>query len=177
MSFLTKPDPFSTDVGRLFNTLLAPETGRSQRWSPAMDLVEAEDHYLLRADLPGMGEDDVSIEINDNVLTVSGERRDEQEHQGQGWHRVERTFGRFSRSLALPEGVDPDAVAASFDRGVLSIRVPKPEQRKPRRVAISVGDQRPATEERPAVEGTASEPAVEGAASEPAVEGAPSERL
>lgn len=156
MTFLTKPDPFSTEVSRLFNTLLAPEGGRTQRWTPAMDLVEAEDHYLLRADLPGLGEDDVSIEINDNVLTVSGERREEQEHQGQGWHRVERTFGRFSRSLALPEGVDPDAVAASFDRGVLSIRVPKPEQRKPRRVEITVGDERTATE-RPAVEGTASE--------------------
>lgn len=122
-----------------------------------MDLVEAEDHYLLRADLPGMGDEDVSIEINENVLTVSGERRDEQEHQGQGWHRVERTFGHFSRSLALPEGVDAGAVAASFDRGVLSIRVPKPEQRKPRRVEISVGERRPATVERPAVEGTASE--------------------
>ncbi len=121
-----------------------------------MDLVEADDHYVLHADLPGMSEEDVSIEINDNVLTLSGERRDEQEHRGQGWHRVERTFGRFSRSLALPEGVDPDAVAASFDRGVLSIRVPKPEQRKPRRVEITVGDERPATE-RPAVEGTASE--------------------
>ncbi len=157
MSFLTKPDPFSAEVNRLFNTLLAPEAGPSQRWTPAMDLVEAEDHYLLRADLPGMGEEDVSIEINDNVLTVSGERRDEQQHQGQGWHRVERTFGRFSRSLALPEGVDADAVAASFDRGVLSIKVPKPEQRKPRRIQIQADGPRTATEERPAVESTATE--------------------
>lgn len=157
MSFLTKPDPFSTEVNRLVSTLLAPEAGRSQRWTPAMDLVEAEDHYLLRADLPGMGEEDVSIEINDNVLTVSGERHDEQQHQGQGWHRVERTFGRFSRSLALPEGVDADTVTASFDRGVLSIRVPKPEQRKPRRVEIRAGADRPAGDAQPAVEGTASE--------------------
>ena len=176
MSVLIKPEPFSSEMNRFLNTFFGPEGEAAQRWVPAMDLVEGEDHYLLRADLPGMGEDDVSIEINDNVLTVSGERREEQEHQGQGWHRVERTFGRFSRSLALPEGVDADAVAASFDRGVLSIRVPKPEQRKPRRVAISVGDQTPTIEERPAVEGTASEPAVEGAASEPAVEGAASER-
>jgi HSP20 family protein len=139
MTFLMKPDPFSSEVNRLFNTLLAPESGRAQRWTPAMDLVEADDHYVLRADLPGMDESNVSIEINDNVLTVSGERRDEQEQTRQGWHRVERTFGRFSRSLTLPEGIDPDAVAASFDKGVLSITVPKPEQRKPRRVQISAG--------------------------------------
>ena len=163
MSFLTKPDPFSSEVNRLFNTLLAPEAGRSQRWSPAMDLVEGEDHYLLRADLPGMGEEDVSIEINENVLTVSGERRDEQERQGQGWHRVERTFGHFSRSLSLPDGVDPDAVTASFDRGVLSIRVPKPEQRKPRRVQIRAGAKGRAGDRQPAVEGTAADrdPAME----------------
>ena len=139
MSMLMRPDPFSSEVNRLFNNLFAPGESRSQRWAPAMDLAEAEDHYVLRADLPGMGEEDVSIEINDNVLTVSGERREEHEGHKQGWHRVERTFGRFSRSLSLPEGIDPEAIRASFDRGVLSITVPKPEQRKPRRVEISVG--------------------------------------
>jgi HSP20 family protein len=139
MTFLMKPDPFSSEVNRLFNTLLAPETGRAQRWTPAMDLVEADDHYVLRADLPGMDESNVSIEINDNVLTVAGERRDEQEETRQGWHRVERSFGRFTRSLTLPEGIDPEAVSAHFDKGVLSITVPKPEQRKPRRVQISAG--------------------------------------
>jgi HSP20 family protein len=146
MSFLMKPDPFSSEVNRLFNTLFAPAEERTQRWSPAMDLVEAEDHYLLRADLPGMAEEDVAIEIQDNVLTVSGERRDEQEQRRQGWHRVERTFGRFSRSLTLREGIDPEAVKAEFDKGVLSITVPKPEQRKPRRVQISVGGAQPAVE-------------------------------
>ncbi len=140
MTFLMKPDPFSSEVNRLFNTLLAPESPRSQRWTPAMDLVEADDHYVLRADLPGMDEKNVSIEINDNVLTVSGERRDEQEQTRQGWHRVERSFGRFTRSLTLPEGIDPEAITATFDKGVLSIVVPKPEERKPRRVAIQVGD-------------------------------------
>ena len=139
MTFLMKPDQFGSEVNRLFNTLLAPESGRSQRWAPAMDLVEADDHYVLRADLPGMDEKNVSIEINDNVLTVSGERRDEQEQSRRGWHRVERSFGRFTRSLTLPEGIDPDAISAGFDKGVLSITVPKPEERKPRRVQISVG--------------------------------------
>jgi HSP20 family protein len=177
--FLTKPDPFSSEVNRLFNTLLAPESGRSQRWAPAMDLVEAEDHYVLHADLPGMSEVDVSIEINDNVLTVSGERRDEQEHRGQGWHRVERTFGRFSRSLSLPEGVDADAVTASFDRGVLSIRVPKPEQRKPRRIQIQADGERDqlAAEGRAAVEGTASEREPLATEERPGAEGTAGERL
>jgi HSP20 family protein len=170
MTVLMKPDPFSTEVNRLFNTLLAPENARGQRWTPAMDLVEADDHYLLRADLPGMGEEDVAIEINDNVLTISGERRDEQKETRQGWHRVERTFGSFSRSLTLPEGIDPDAVTAAFDKGVLSITVPKPEQRKPSRVQISVGGEQTASgaaangSEPAAVEGTATERPNEGAA-------------
>jgi len=125
MTFLMRPDPFGSEVNRLFNTLLAPE-GPSHRWSPAMDLVEAGDHYVLRADLPGMSEHDVSIEINDNVLTISGERRDEREEERQGWHRVERSFGHFSRSLTLPEGIDPNAVTAAFDKGVLSITFPSP---------------------------------------------------
>jgi HSP20 family protein len=169
MTFLMKPDPFSSEVNRLFNTLLAPETGRAQRWTPAMDLVEAEDHYVLRADLPGMDEGDVSIEINDNVLTVAGERRDEQEETRQGWHRVERSFGRFTRSLTLPEGIDPEAVSAQFDKCVLSITVPKPEQRKPRRVQISAGGGSAAGGEAGSaanggpVEGTATERPTEGA--------------
>lgn len=170
MTFLMKPDPFGTEVNRLFNTLLAPEGARSQRWAPAMDLVEAEDHYVLRADLPGMDENNVAIEINDNVLTVSGERRDEQEQTRSGWHRVERSFGRFTRSLTLPEGIDPEAISASFDKGVLSITVPKPEQRKPRRVQISArrggsaanGGSHEAANRGP-VEGTATERPTEGA--------------
>ena len=160
MTLLMKPEPFSGEVNRLFNTLFAAPEERSQRWTPAMDLVEAEDHFLLKADLPGVGEDDVSIEIQDNALTISGERKEEREQRERGWYRVERSFGRFSRSLTLPEGIDPDAVTASFDKGVLSVRIPKPEQRKPRRVTISAGAQGGAQangHEPAAVEGTATE--------------------
>jgi HSP20 family protein len=125
-----------------------------------MDLVEADDHFLLRADLPGLSEEDVAIEVRDNALTISGERKAEHERRERGWYRVERAFGRFSRSLSLPEGVDPDAIGASFDRGVLSVTIPKPEQRKPRR--IQIGSQAATTGNgngngRPAVEGTATE--------------------
>ena len=152
MALLMRPEPFSNEVNRLFNTLF--DVGdRGQRWVPAMDLVEGDDHFLLKADLPGLGEDDVNIEIQDNTLTVSGERRAEHETRERGWYRVERSFGRFSRSLTLPEGVDGDAVTAEFDKGVLSVRIPKPEERKPRRVAIKATN----GNGQPAVEGSAEE--------------------
>lgn len=136
MALLMKPEPFSTEFDRLFNTLF-DRSQAQQRWVPAMDLVEGDDHFLLRADLPGMGEDDVSIEVRDNALSVSGERKTEVEQREKGWYRLERQFGRFSRSISLPEGVDPDGIAASFDKGVLEVRIPKPEQRKPRRIQIA----------------------------------------
>ena len=136
MALVMKPEPFSTEINRLFNTLF-DERAQAQRWVPAMDLVEADDHFLLRADLPGLAEDDVAIEIRDNALTISGERKSEYEKRERGWYRVERATGSFSRSLSLPDGVDPDAVRAEFDRGVLEVWIPKPEARKPRRVQIN----------------------------------------
>ena len=114
--------------------------GNFRRWYPAMDLVETEEHFVLQADLPGVAESDVKVELEDNVLTISGERRTENEVKNGGFYRLERATGVFGRSLTLPEGIDADAVQASFDKGVLEVRVPKPEERKPRRVAISVGD-------------------------------------
>ena len=154
MALLMRPEPFSQEVNRLFNTLFDAGEAGAQRWVPAMDLTEAEDHFLLRADLPGLAEDDVAIEVQDNTLTVSGERSAEHEEREQGWYRVERQFGSFSRSLTLPEGINPDAIAAEFDHGVLTVRIPKPEERKPRRVAIKAGT---ANGGAPAVEGTAQE--------------------
>jgi len=132
------------EINRLFNTLFeAPTTAQgavARRWVPAMDLVEDEHDFILRADLPGLGEDDVKIELQDNVLTISGERRSEQEERKEGYYRVERAFGAFSRSLTLPEGVDPQGVKAKFERGVLEVSIPKPELRKPQRIEISVSD-------------------------------------
>lgn len=140
------------EMNRLFNTFFdAPATPGNggtgvRRWVPAMDLVETEDSFVLRADLPGMSEEDIAIEVEDNVLTVSGERKAEQDERGEGFYRVERAFGSFRRSLTLPEGVDPKAVQAAFDKGVLEVRIPKPEERKPRRVSIRVGGEQPAIE-------------------------------
>jgi len=139
------------EMNRLFNTFFeSPPPGHNgptaRRWIPAMDLVETDDDFVLRADLPGMAEEDVNIELEDNILTISGERKAEHEERKEGYYRVERTSGAFSRSLTLPEGVDPEGVRASFDRGVLEIRIPKPEQRKPRKVSISVGGESKAIE-------------------------------
>ena len=113
---------------------------------PSMDLVETDEHFVLRADLPGLSQEDVSIELEDNVLTVSGERKAEHEAKKEGYYRMERSFGQFRRSLTLPDGVDADAIAATFDKGVLEVRIPKPEERKPRKVAIQVGDKPAAIE-------------------------------
>jgi HSP20 family protein len=138
-------------MNRLFNTFFdtpaGPGNGGSiRRWTPAMDLAETDTDFVLRADLPGLTEEDVSIELEDSVLTIAGERKAEHEEKKEGYYRVERSFGQFRRSLMLPEGVDADSIAATFDKGVLEVRIPKPEERKPHRVAIKVGDQAPAIE-------------------------------
>jgi HSP20 family protein len=138
------------EMNRLFGTVFDSPTGAgnggSRRWIPAMDLLEEGDHYVLRADLPGVNEDDVKVELEDNVLTISGERKSEHEERKQGYYRVERASGAFSRSLTLPEGIDPDGIQARFQKGVLEVRVPKPEERKPRRVEINVGATAPVIE-------------------------------
>ena len=133
-----------SEMNRLFNTVFdTPQSDAGlRRWVPAMDLVETEDHFVLRADLPGVSEEDVRIEVEDNVLTVSGERKSEHTGRDQGFYRMERAFGSFSRSLTLPKGVDADAVTANVDRGVLEVRVPKPEERKPRRIEIAGSGQK-----------------------------------
>lgn len=146
------------EMNRLFNTFFdtpnGPSTGGPRRWVPAMDLVELDDHFVLRADLPGLDDGDVKLEIADGVLTLTGERKFEHEDRKEGFYRLERGAGSFSRSLTLPDGVDAEKIAASFDKGVLEVRIPKPEERKPRRVEIAVGGAQPA------IEGRAAEAAV-----------------
>src|SRR5215212_9270138 len=134
-----------SEMNRLFNTVFdgpTPGDATMRRWMPPMDLLEAGDDFILRADLPGMSEEDVNIELEDSTLTVSGERKAEHEGKKEGYYRVERASGAFQRSLTLPKAVDPETVSASFDRGVLEIRIPKPEERKPRRIHIGGTEQR-----------------------------------
>jgi len=137
-------DTLQGQMNRLFSSFLDTPTagnggGAARRWIPAMDLVETADHFVLKADLPGMSQSDVSISLEKDVLTIAGERRTEHEDQHEGYYRIERPAGAFARSLSLPEGVDGDAVTATFDKGVLEVRVPKPAQSQPRRIQIAVG--------------------------------------
>jgi len=143
-------DTLQGEMNRLFSSFFdTPTTGNgggaARRWLPAMDLVETDEHFVLRADLPGVPESDVSIEVEGNVLTISGERKTEHEDKHEGYYRIERATGAFRRMLTLPEGVDADAVTATFDNGVLEVRIPKPAEAKPRRVQIGVGGAEPKT--------------------------------
>ena len=139
-------DGLQTDMNRLFDAFFQRRGGTNsagngvQRWIPAMDLIEAEREYVLRADLPGLDKDDVEIEVKDDVLTISGERSFEHDNRGEGFHRVERSFGRFVRSLDLPSGTDPGKVSANFENGVLEVRIPKPEESRPTKVQIGGGE-------------------------------------
>ena len=133
--------PF-TDFERLFDGFFSgSRTANVARpWAPPVDVAETEREIVLTADLPGMAPEDVAIEVEDGVLTVSGERRDERRQDDEaGFRRVERGFGRFSRALRLPRGTDPEQVRASFDRGVLEVRIAKPELPQPHRVEIEAG--------------------------------------
>ena len=153
MALLVKPEPFTREIDRVFDAFFG-QTDRGRRWMPPIDLVEAEDHFVLKADLPGLAEGDVNIEVQDGTLTISGERQAEHEQREKGWYRIERSFGSFNRSLTLPDGVDPDRIDASFANGVLEVRIPKPEERKPRRISITGGNGNGKPAE---VEGTAKE--------------------
>ena len=111
-------------------------------WSPAIEMLERDGQLVVRADLPGLSPDDVRIEVSDDSLTIEGERRSEMEAQEEGGvYRSERTYGRFSRVIALPEGVDPNGVQARFDNGVLEISIPLPQQSQRRRVQIQGASQ------------------------------------
>ena len=135
-----------TEMNRLFNTFFDEGNGQgrgpARRGAPAVDRFEREARRGLKADRPGLSEQDVQIEVRDNVLTISGERTADFEDKQNGYYRVERSFGSFSRALTLPEGVDAGKIAASFDNGVLEITIPKPEERKPRRIEIGSSDRK-----------------------------------
>ena len=115
---------------------VAPGNGQSSTWLPAVDVWETENELVLSFDLPGIPEDQVAVELDDNVLTVSGQRERTSEHSNDRFYRFERRFGTFSRSVTLPAGVSEEAIEANYADGVLEIRVPKPEEQKPKRIEI-----------------------------------------
>jgi len=141
-----------SDMAHMMNTFFGPSPfatapgNGSSVWLPPVDINEAEDALLLSFDLPGMQEDEIQVELDDNVLTVSGERRRKSDVKQDDYFRFERCVGAFSRSVSLPAGVKDDQIVASYENGVLEIRVPKPEQYKPKRIQIGGSS--------PAIEGT-----------------------
>jgi HSP20 family protein len=107
-------------------------------WTPAIDVEEKDGAYLVKADLPGLKKDDIHIELRDRVLTLRGERRDEHEENKDGYHRVERTFGSFERSLRVPEGVTEKDIHAKYTDGVLELSIPAPAAKEPKAIEIKV---------------------------------------
>ena len=143
----TRRDPFrelsslQREVDRLFGDALgssrAPATAGA--WAPALDVEETEDAFTLHIELPGVAPDDVEVSLEENVLTITGERRFYDNRESDGFRRIERSFGRFHRAVRLPDRVDPDNVRATHRDGLLTIEVPKAEEAKPRRIEISTG--------------------------------------
>ena len=105
-------------------------------WLPAVDVRESDDQFVFTAELPGLGKKDVSITIENKVLTVSGERTFEGKKENQNYHRIERSYGTFARSFTLPHEVDQEKIEATFENGLLTIRIPKAEEVKPHRIQI-----------------------------------------
>ena len=140
MGPVPRADGLQDEVNRLFRRVAAG-TGASSResWMPSIDVVETNQAIKLKADMAGMKPEDINLEVEDNVLTLSGERRFEEEVEEDKYYRIERRYGSFSRSIALPRGVDTDAIEAHFENGVLEVVVPKVATVRPKRIAVSVG--------------------------------------
>ena len=129
-------EPFS----RLLETFFTDPQGEevsNRNWIPPVDIQETPEGYKLLAELPGLTKDDINITLENNVLRLSGERKFEKDVKKESYHRVERTYGTFSRAFALPQQVQAEGVQAGFENGVLTVMVPKAEQAKPRKIEIS----------------------------------------
>jgi len=107
-------------------------------WAPSVDVFEDEEKLVIKAELPEMDQKDIEVHVEDNQLTIKGERKLEKEEKKEKYHKIERSYGTFSRSFTLPSTVDQDKIKAHYDRGVLKIELPKKEETKPRHIAIDV---------------------------------------
>jgi HSP20 family protein len=142
--FLNDMDSLFGDFGfgPRMSSVLNPfyETGAGQTaWAPKADVFERNGQLVFHADLPGIKSEDVRVTLENDVLTISGERRHEHEHDAGGVYQCERSYGSFQRSFALPEGVNPDSIAASFNNGVLEVTMPMPKQAQPQGLQIPIG--------------------------------------
>jgi HSP20 family protein len=132
-------DPISSL--RLFEdavTRLMSEPRTSRPWSPAVDIVETENEVVLKADLPDVKLQDIDVRVENQTLSIKGERKFEKDFADKGYHRIERSYGNFMRSFAVPNSVDTEKVSADYKNGVLTIALPKKEAAKPKQVKVEV---------------------------------------
>jgi len=129
------------DMNRFFDEFFGEHRrGLSEgAWLPAVDVSETDNEFVVRAELPGMSHEDIDINVQDNILTLKGEKKQEKNEEGENFHRLERSYGSFSRSFTLPTGVKPDDIKASFKDGILHVSMPKAEEAKPKKIAITAG--------------------------------------
>ena len=129
-------------INELFEDALgrtrAQQSAAAGVWYPPVDILESKDSYLIRAELPGMRNEDLKTEVNEGILTLSGEKKLEDPADGVQYHRVERVTGKFSRSFHVPQTVNPDGIKATYKDGILEVQVPKADEAKPRQIAISL---------------------------------------
>lgn len=143
-------DPFrdlrtlQDEMNRLFSSTFTRGGGSDEQmfggnWTPSVDIFENKDNIVLEAELPGLKPEDVNISIENNVLTISGERKFEKKDEGDNFHRVERGYGSFTRSFTLPPTVSAENATAEFENGILHLTLAKREEAKPRRIEIKAG--------------------------------------
>jgi HSP20 family protein len=130
------------DLDRLLRGAFSPAFGEGEvstrTWAPPVDIYENGDNLVLKAELPGLSPEDVEIRVQDNTLYLKGERKFEKEVEEQSYHRVERSYGTFTRTFSLPNSIDADKVAANYKDGVLTLTMPKKEEAKPKTIKINV---------------------------------------
>jgi len=136
-NWITGREPFVNFMESFFNGEGTSEEMSTRSWSPAVDIRETEESYMVHAELPGLSKDDIEITLEENILKLSGERRFEKDVNKEEYHRIERSYGAFTRAFSLPSRVDSSNVEASFDNGILTVTVPKVEEAKPRKISIS----------------------------------------
>lgn len=143
MSTLVRWEPFrelgtlQSELSRLMNGMLEGNGRTAQTWVPALDVWETPTEVVYAFDLPGIPEDRIGIEVKDDNLTVSAEREKVDETSENGFYRFERRYGTFARAVGLPQGVDQETISARYENGVLEVRVPKPEEQKPKKIELS----------------------------------------
>lgn len=146
MNSITRWDPFHNlstlqeQVNRLFDSNFPARGDNSAltTWAPAVDIHETENELVLKADIPGISEKELDVRVENNMLTIRGERKFEQEVKEDNYLRVERTYGSFSRSFSLPNTVNTEAIKAEYKNGVLTVELPKRAESKPKQVKVNV---------------------------------------